>query len=203
MTASENLRTLPPVLVEDSVEGCTVQGQTVDRGDYTGTRFQNVIFRNCRFTGTSFTRCEFFGVIFEDCDLSGSDFAESYWDRSRWRAVKGTGLRLCDSYLTETVLEDCRLPFSDLSRSKWKGGALCRCSLREGFWNECKLIRFTLSGCDLTRTEVMHTPLGGLDLSDSTIDDIRCSDALSELRGAVIDPLQAVEIARRMGIKVK
>ncbi len=201
--AERAYRTLPPVLIEDGVEECIVKGQTVDGGSYSGTRFRNVTFRNCRFTRTSFARCEFSRVTFEGCDLSGSDLTESYWDHSRWEEGKGVGIRMSDAYFADTVLEDCNLRYADLSRGKWKGGALCRCDLQEGFFSECKLTRFTLSGCDLTRTEVMRTPLAGLDLSDSTIDDIRCSDTLAELRGALIDPMQAVEIAGRIGIKIK
>lgn len=195
--------TLPQTLIEDMVENCTVKGQTVDGGKYVGTRFRRVVFRNCRFTATDFTRCEWIETRFEDCDLSGAEFTDGYWENSLCRSVKGIGLRMSDSYLADTVFEDCLLRYVDLSRSKWKGGALLRCDLREGFLNECKLIRFRIEGCDLTRTEIVKTMLSGLDLSDCEIDGLICSDSLAELRGALIDPGQAVNIVRRLGIKIK
>lgn len=195
--------TLPQILVEDAVESCTIKGQTVDGGRYVGTRLRRVVFQNCRFSGADFTRCELIETRFVDCDLSGADFSESFWENSLCRSVKGIGLRMSDSYLVDTTFEDCLLRYVDLSRSKWKGGALLRCDLREGFLNECKLLRFRFEDCDLTRTEIVKTPLSGLNLSDCTIDGLICSDSLSELRGALIDPVQAVEIVRRLGIVVK
>ena len=195
--------TLPESLIEETVENCIIKGQTIDCGNYTGTRFRKVIFRNCRFVRPTFLRSEFVEVQFADCDLSGGDFCESYFDHTTLTAVKGVGIRMGDSYLTETTFTDCILRYGDLSRSKWKGGEMIGCDLKEGFWNECKLIRFAFRACDLTRAELRRTMLAGMDLSDSVLDGVVLSDNLCELRGAKIDALQAVGIARRLGIIVK
>ncbi len=194
---------LPDVLIEEVVENCIIKGQTVECGNYTGTRFRKVIFQNCRFVRPIFVRSEFVEVQFSDCDLSGGDFTESYWDHSTATAVKGVGIRLSDGYLVDTTFTDCIMRYGDLSRCKWKGGAMIGCDLREGFMNECKLIRFAFRTCDLTRAELRRTFLSGMDLADSSLDGVVLSDNLSELRGAKIDALQAVGIARRLGIIVK
>lgn len=203
MASQLKLYTLPENLIEETVENCIIKGQTIQCGNYTGTRFRKVIFQNCRFVRSIFIRSELIEVQFADCDLSGCEFADSYWDHSACNSVKAVGLRMGNSYLTETTFIDCILRYGDLSGCKWKGGELIRCDLREGFMNESKLIRFAFRNCDLTRAELRRTMLSGMDLSDSVLDGVVLSDNLSELRGAKIDALQAVGIARRLGIIVK
>ncbi len=43
----------------------------------------------------------------------------------------------------------------------------------------------------------------GLDFSDCDMSGLIVSDTLSELRGAVVNPIQAVELAKLLGIVVK
>ena len=48
-----------------------------------------------------------------------------------------------------------------------------------------------------------RTALKGIDLSENQIEGISVSDSAYELRGAVISPWQAIELARIFGLVIK
>ena len=47
------------------------------------------------------------------------------------------------------------------------------------------------------------TPMGGLDLTSCQIDGLVLSQAGEELRGLIVDPMQAAVLARRLGIVIR
>ena len=49
----------------------------------------------------------------------------------------------------------------------------------------------------------MGTPLRDQDLSEGSIEGLVLSESAAELRGAVVSPLQAVELARLLGVRVR
>ena len=61
--------------------------------------------------------------------------------------------------------------------------------------------RRSLLRCDLTEADLLGRKLKSADLRESTIDGIRVG--ARELEGAIIDPLQAVEVATLLGLTVK
>lgn len=66
-----------------------------------------------------------------------------------------------------------------------------------------KLRHVTLNQCDLTRMTVLRTPLTGIDLSSCDISGLRVSDTFRELRGALVSPEQAAQLAILLGVQVK
>ena len=62
-----------------------------------------------------------------------------------------------------------------------------------------KNIEFT--DCDLTRATLFGTPMKGLDLTTCTLDGVLVN--LPDLRGMIVTPLQAAELAKLLGLVVK
>jgi uncharacterized protein YjbI with pentapeptide repeats len=55
--------------------------------------------------------------------------------------------------------------------------------------------------CDLTNADLRNTTLRGTDLRGSTLTGMQVG--AKELRGAIIDPTQAVHLARLLGVTVR
>ena len=67
-------------------------------------------------------------------------------------------------------------------------------------FEECSLSGFSLAGAGFARVSFFQTPLKEIDFTASDITGITVS--LHELRGAVISAVQAVELARLLGVIV-
>ena len=75
--------------------------------------------------------------------------------------------------------------------------------LSEASFHATRLRHLALDGCDLSRATFFRTSLSGVDLSTCDVSGLRVSSDLRELRGAVIDSDQAVELIGLLGINVK
>ena len=58
-----------------------------------------------------------------------------------------------------------------------------------------------LKEVDLTQTQFFKTSLNGIDLSQSIIEGIAVS--LEDIRGAIIDSFQAINLLYLLGVKIK
>ena len=68
----------------------------------------------------------------------------------------------------------------------------------------CKIAHINFENCNLKEAEFYHTPLKGIDFTGSDISGIRVSLMnSSELKGATVTSLQALELARMLGIDIK
>lgn len=76
-------------------------------------------------------------------------------------------------------------------------------SFAESSWHSVRLRRAAFDACDLTQADVFRTPLAGIDLSTCDIQGIVVSSDFRELRNCLVSPLQAVELAGLLGVKVK
>ena len=66
---------------------------------------------------------------------------------------------------------------------------------------ECKRVEF--SACDLRRAELAGTRLAGMDLTTCEIGGNTWGPGLAEVRGAIVTPLQAMELARALGVRIQ
>ena len=60
-----------------------------------------------------------------------------------------------------------------------------------------------LDDADLSGACVTGASLRGLDLRRCRISGLTAGDGLRELRGAIVDPIQAAELARLLGLDIR
>jgi len=75
------------------------------------------------------------------------------------------------------------------------------CRLEHADFQQVKLAGTFFSECDLTQVQLSGTGLKGTDISTCSIDGLGVR--IEDLAGAIVSPLQAVELAKLMGIIVK
>lgn len=168
-----------------------------------GTSFEGVVFRGCSFEGVDLSNCTFTDVLFSGCRFVRCDLGRSWLNRCDFRSCSAPGLGLAKGRLTGVLLEDCQLGYCDLSDATVERLRAHETSLVEASVYSTRLRRVELDRCDLTRATVFKTSLSGIDLSSCELAGIRVSSDLRELRGAVISPEQAVQLAGLLGVKVK
>lgn len=162
----------------------------------TNCTFSHIQFDACKLKATYFT-----DVRFENCDLSNISFAESSLFRVEFISCKLMGTNLSESTLNHLFMKDCNAHYLNLSMSKINQARFSACDLRNSDINDCKLTSIAFTNCELIEAEFSHTPLKGIDLSDSHIEGIHVN--LPDIRGAIVNTLQAMELTSLLGLVIK
>lgn len=159
-------------------------------------------FYECRFTNVHLTgrmhACLFADVIFEECDLSNCDLRECVFHRCIFKKCRLTGIDLSFGTFCDVVFQHCQCAYANLNGTKWERCLLDSCMFRESAIHELKWKDLNIHACDLTGSEFFHTKLAGLDLSDSNIEGITVE--LKDLRGLIVNSMQAVSLSQLLGL---
>ena len=89
------------------------------------------------------------------------------------------------------TLDDSSIKSTNFLQSNLSGAYIGNCNLSKTIYNICNLSYANFSG----------TKLKGIDFSNSEIDEITCY--LEDLKGAIMNEIQALEFLKIIGIKIK
>lgn len=102
------------------------------------------------------------------------------------------------------LLLRCKADYANFSQGRFRCVCFSESDLRSGVLAGCRLEYAEFDRCDLSQAELFGTPLAGISLVGNTIAGIRFGAAESrELRGAVVDRMQALELARMLGFEIE
>lgn len=94
--------------------------------------------------------------------------------------------------------------FANFAFSRLRTVRFAGCPMHGAAFGDCRFERVEFAQCDLTQAEFFGTRLRGLSFADSDIRGIRVREIGSfELKGLKISPLQAVELARLLGVEIE
>jgi uncharacterized protein YjbI with pentapeptide repeats len=142
--------------------------------------FREVVFEACDFSNCDFSKASFQRTLFQGCKLMGADFIEGSLRQVRFCDVSGGYLNFSDSRVQDTAFEKSRLP----------NAAFSRCKLAASF-----------NVCDLSQCLFQQTPLKDIDLRTCQLQGIQIT--LPDLRGAIVTPMQAADMATLLGLVIK
>lgn len=184
----------------------TISGLIFSKGKEEGIDTSYKCFKNCTFRHHTFSECHFRSsqltdVRFENCDLSNISFAESSFYRVEFISCKLLGTNLAGTTLNHVLLHDCNAGYINLSMSKMNQVRFSQSLFRNGSLNDCRPASVAFENCDLVEADFSHTPLRGIDLRTSRISGISLN--ISDLRGAVISSLQAMDLLPLLGVIIE
>ena len=91
--------------------------------------------------------------------------------------------------------------YANISMSNLRGLFFNNTSIRSGSLQENKVKNINFKEADLTGTQFFKTSLKNIDLSNSQIEGIAIS--LEDIKGAIIDQIQAIDLLYLIGVKIK
>lgn len=161
-------------------------------------------FINCVFSSCSFSMAQLSDVVFKNCDLSNINFTGSNLSRVAFDGCKLTGTNFSEALLYHVSFRECRGDYSIFTASKQRDVLFLRSSLQGAAFDNCRFNPVSFDSCNLTESEFYQTPLKSINFCNSEITGIRVQPFTnSELRGATITSLQALELTRLLGIKIQ
>ena len=183
--------------------GLWVRGADLTGEGLEGLTLSRCLLEGCRFTGAGLRRLSLTDCILSRCDLSGAQSYDGGFHRCRWQENKALGCNLSGLHARDWSCTDCRLDAIRLDGASLEGVRFAGCNLAGANlgglrWKQLELTQVNLSGASVT-----GTALKGLDLRSCRLEGLAAGDSLRELRGAIVDPIQAAELARLLGLDIR
>ncbi len=174
--------------------------------DFTGQEAQHISFDQLQLQSVVLSKTRFKKVQLLDCRLLACDLANAEWSEAVLSRVELLGCHLTgfqsgEGLLQDVLFKECRGSFVQFALTKFKNVRFEDCDLSEANFFEADLSGVTFLNCDLRQADFAKAKLIGADLRGSKIDGIRIGP--NELKGATIDPTQAIAFVRGMGIRVE
>lgn len=198
MAAIDDART-----AEIDIEDKKIYGICLEKSDLAATTFYRVTFDNCQLIQCTFEKASFIDVIFKNCDFSNSNFSEGYFNRCEFISCKFVGANLQDSNQQHISILECNFHYANFQNTSFSHVHIKDSDMSQANISECKLKSWSLDNTRFANTQFFKTPLKGIDFSHSEIDGIILSDQFVELQGAKVNTVQAVNLAKLLGVIVK
>ena len=179
------------------IMGDEVQGESFYKLDLAGTRINRCRFQNC-----DFEKAAFVDVIFENCDFSNSDLSSAYFHRCQFQNSKCLGADFHEASFKEVTFTDTVLNYANMTGAMYENVRMEQCDLTEAAMSEIKHKKWTADRCSFYGTNFFRTMLRGFNFSENEMADIVVSESMEELRGSTISPVQALEAAKLLGMRI-
>ncbi len=179
-----------------SLAGIELIGQAAASVTFDQVRLQRVNFMRARLP-----KLRLVDVQLDTCDLTGTIGEQARWHRAVFNGCRLLGAQLLEARCEDVVFHECTLEGAIFASTIFKAARFENCNLREVIFTEADLTNVVFQRCDLTQADLRGSKLGGTDLRGSLINGVQAGAA--ELKGAIIDPTQAVQVVSVLGIVVK
>ncbi len=196
------LAELPQDMPTDGETYSGLEYQHLDLTESTIARlhFEEVLFTQLVATGT---HCDFLRV--EDVRFAGSNLANAAWPnlsclRTEFISCRMTGFSTLEATFRDSVFKDCKVDLAQFYKGKLRGVRFEDCPLTGADFRLADLTEAVFVRCDLSHTDFTGAKLVGADLRGCQIEGMRAG--ANELRGAIIDEIQALALVRAMGITI-
>lgn len=168
-------------LYENEFEHCEFDNIILQSITIEKVIFRNVKFTQCNFSNTVFNECTFIKCEFYNCKITGCNFIENV--------------------LYNVTFQDVNASYASLSMSSIDKCLFKDTLLKNSYFQETKTKSIYFNNVDLTQAQFFKTSLSKIDLSSCKIEGIAIST--EDIKGAIIEPFQAVDLMYLIGVKVK
>ena len=168
-------------LYENEFEHCEFNNIILQSITIEKVTFRNVKFNQCNFSNTVFNECTFIKCEFYNCKITGCNFIENV--------------------LYNVTFQDVNASYASLSMSSIDKCLFKDTLLKNSYFQETKTKSIYFNNVDLTQAQFLKTILNKIDLSSCKIEGIAIS--IEDIKGAIIEPFQAVDLMYLIGVKVK
>jgi uncharacterized protein YjbI with pentapeptide repeats len=178
----------------------------VEKLDLSARRTSSLIAKRCLFRELSFAGGEIGSihlrdVRFEKCDFSNSVLLGFEATRVEFRDCRLLGMRALECRWTSALLEDCDARYAQLNDGQLKtcefrGSQLADCDLRGSVLEGALFAQTSLERADLSGAKLERADLRGANIEGITLQP-------EDLRGAIVTPLQAMDLARFLGVTIR
>ena len=146
-----------------------------------GVRLLDARLKACDLSNSDWQHAHLQRVEFEACNLTGMNFANAQWNHVRCESSKLLLAAFAHAKFTATAFRACHLEQADFTGADLRDVVFADCNLRQARFFGARLQGADLRGCDLTGFGA----------------------TAHDLRGAIVEARQLVDLAPMLGVIVK
>lgn len=174
--------------------------------EWTGRKAGSLRLEACLVERVRWTGSEFGSVTWKDVRLVGCDLANVRAHRMNLVRVELIDCRLTGLTVRAAEWQDVLVQNSDARFLQMRGAVFGRCEftgcdLQEADFQEADLRAAVLQGCQLGRADLRGARLRGTDFRRSHLEEMLVG--VTDVDGAIVDPAQAMLLARLMGLEIR
>ena len=159
------------------LDACALANQSGDRA-----RFDGVRIVGGTLSATKLTHLTWVDVLCEKCDLSMIEWHEAKLTRVEFRECRVTGAKLATGELDHVRFVECQLDYASFSEARLRESSFEGCQLREADFTRADLTGTSLLRCDLKGADFGGAKLSRVDVSTSSLNEIRIGADVSDPR---------------------
>jgi uncharacterized protein YjbI with pentapeptide repeats len=138
-------------------------------------------------------------VVFSASDFANATLRKTYFERVEFSSCRLLGLSAPDCRAKDVVLTECNCQFAHFRFSTFQSVVFDHCDLQDADFQGSDLRGVRFSFCDLRRAQLSAAKLGGADMRGSDLTGIQMNP--QDVRGAIIDPIQAADLVPLLGVR--
>ena len=191
------------LLDESPVSSIEMHSEQIKNAGFEKLEISASVFRNCTFNYCCFEDASFVDVIFESCDFSNSKFTGAYFERCQFVRCKGVGADMRNTRIKQTSFEQSNFQYSFFDKSKMTEVLFDHTDCTETSISEAKLKKFEARGSKFIKNNFFNTMLETIDFTENEFTMPTVSNPPVELKGVVVNMLQAADLIGYWGVIVK
>lgn len=195
------IRKLKDHIENEDFEHCQFCDEEVNEIELLDFNFEYCKFSHICMQNAKFEKITFKDVIFENCDFSNTEFIQSAFIRCEFHNCKLSGCNLSENRLYHTCFLETNATYLNLSLASVENVLFQETNLKNGYFQETKIKNLSFEKTNLKQTQFFKTSLKDVDLSTCQIEGIAISP--EDIKGAIVDKLQAMDLMYLLGVKVK
>lgn len=138
---------------------------------------------------------ELVDVIAQRLDAANGDWGGAQLRRSLFSDARLTGLGLAEARIEHVRFKLCKLDYANFRHSEVEHVSFEDCVLTGADFQGAKIKETVFSGCQLLEADFTKAKLSRVDMRGS---GLALAGSVLGLRGAIIDPLQLMELSRNL-----
>lgn len=199
----ENLQNLEKEIneVDGKIENKIIEHQNLENIEIYDFEFKVVKFSKCNIMNSKLEKITFMDVIFDNCNFSNTSFQASSFIRCEFINCKLSGCDFTETIQNNVIYKETNAGYSNFSLSRLNNILFDDTILRNAYFQEDIFKNVYFQKADLVQAQFFKTSLKNIDLSSSFIDGIVIS--LEDIKGAIINEYQAINLIGLLGVKIK
>jgi uncharacterized protein YjbI with pentapeptide repeats len=197
---------LTPVIDEMVLSGMPLEESLAQNIELSERKIPSLVAWNSLFDRVSFASCEISSFRLRDvrlvkCDLSNAVLRGFEASRVELIECRLIGMRATECHWQDVLVENCDMRYAQLTDGKARSCEFRACHLGEADLRGADLEGAIFTNVMLHRADLSRAKLRGTDLRGAEIEGITVQ--AEDLRGAIVSVVQAVDLARLLGLIIK
>jgi uncharacterized protein YjbI with pentapeptide repeats len=138
---------------------------------------------------------ELLDVVAERVGAANGDWGDAQLRRTLFSDARLTGLSFAEARIQEVSFKACKLDYANFRHSRIERVSFEDCVLTAADFQGASIKTTLFSSCQLVETDFSKAAMSLVDLRGS---ELRPAGSVLGLRGAIIDPLQLMELSRML-----